>query len=238
MTDFSDKLSGDKTTALVQLTGTVAHELNNIFTAVTGNLSLLDQEMLAHGEQNGTVRDLMRAVQRGIALTAKMQAFAGRQRLHRQHLDLNHLVATTLQVLRPSLSTVDLRLKLAEGKFVVYIDQDRMVEAIGELVKNARAALPQTGGRLTVETLAAEDARKRPCVLLRVRDNGRGMTPDILARATEPLFSTNPHGIHTGWGLSNTSGFVRQSGGLLTISSQAGSGTSVDILMPLDSPAG
>lgn len=112
-----------------------------------------------------------------------------------------------------------------------------MVEAIGEIVKNARTAMPQTGGRLTVETIAAEDSRKRPCVLLRIRDNGRGMTPEVLACATDPLFSTNPHGIHSGWGLANTSGFIRQSGGLLTISSQVGSGTSVEILMPLDSPA-
>src|SRR6185312_16968148 len=77
MTETSDKM-----TALVQLAGTVAHELNNIFTAVTGNLSLLEPEAAAAPGQESTIRDIGRAAERGIDLTSKLQAFAGRQRLN------------------------------------------------------------------------------------------------------------------------------------------------------------
>ena len=83
----------EKMTALVQLAGTVAHELNNIFTAVAGNLSLLDREF--KDEQSDTYRDILRAAQRGIDLTSKLQAFAGRQRLNRRSIELNGVVSRT-----------------------------------------------------------------------------------------------------------------------------------------------
>jgi len=92
----------EKMTALVQLAGTVAHELNNIFTAVAGNLSLLDREFT--GEQSVTYRDILRAAQRGIDLTSKLQAFAGRQRLERRSIELNSVVSRTLAKLRNTLS--------------------------------------------------------------------------------------------------------------------------------------
>ena len=102
MTETSDKM-----TALVQLAGTVAHELNNIFTAVTGNLSLLEPEAPGASPRSSTVRDIVRAAERGIDLTAKLQAFAGRQRLHRQNVELNTLVLRTMRTLRPSLPTTN-----------------------------------------------------------------------------------------------------------------------------------
>src|SRR5690242_5728120 len=92
----------EKMDALVQLAGTVAHELNNIFTAVAGNLSLLDQDF--SGEQSLTYRDILRAAQRGIDLTSKLQAFAGRQRLDRRSIELNSVVAHTLAKLHHSLA--------------------------------------------------------------------------------------------------------------------------------------
>ena len=222
----------EKMTALVQLAGTVAHELNNIFTAVAGNLSLLDQEF--SDEQSVTYRDILRAAQRGIDLTSKLQAFAGRQRLDRRSIELNGVVSRTLAKLRNTLDDIAVDITLAGAEFIVYADEQKLSDTVIELIKNARAAMSETGGRLTVKTERIERGGNHPYVLLSIADNGSGMTPDVMARATEPLFTTGPHGIKTGWGLSNCAGFVRQSGGTMTISSEPGRGTVVELALPLE----
>jgi hypothetical protein len=222
----------EKMDALVQLAGTVAHELNNIFTAVAGNLSLLDQDF--SGEQSLTYRDILRAAQRGIDLTSKLQAFAGRQRLDRRSIDLNSVVARTLGRLRHSLSGVELDVVLGTEDFIVYADEQKLSDTVVELIKNARTAMADTGGRLTVRTQRQRRGNTHPQVLLSITDNGAGMTPEVMARATDPLFTTGPNGIKTGWGLSNCAGFVRQSGGTMTLASQPGRGTTVELSLPLE----
>ncbi len=226
--------SSEKMTALVQFAGTVAHELNNIFTAVNGNLSLLRQELETDPQQASTIRDVVRAAQRGIDLTAKLQAFAGRQRLERRPIDINRVISRTMRGLEPMLGSAMTQITLADEELVVYADEGKFTDTIAELVKNARAAMPPLGGRLTIETLRGEDERRRPCAVLRIADNGRGMAPEVMERAVEPLFTTNPYGIQTGWGLSNCAGFIRQCGGKLTLSSELGQGTVVEICLPLD----
>jgi signal transduction histidine kinase len=222
----------EKMTALVQLAGTVAHELNNIFTAVAGNLSLLDQEF--SDEQSDTYRDILRAAQRGIDLTSKLQAFAGRQRLERRSIEVNGAVARTLAKLRSTLADISVHVTLAGAEFIVYADEQKLSDTVVELIKNARAAMPETGGRLTVKTERVLRGNGHAHVLLTIIDNGCGMTPDVMARATEPLFTTGPHGIKAGWGLSNCAGFVRQSGGTLMLSSEPGRGTTVELTLPLE----
>lgn len=227
-------MTEDKMTALIQLAGTVAHELNNIFTAVTGNLSLLEPETAGSPHQASTVRDIVRAAERGIDLTSKLQAFAGRQRLHRRNVELNAVVLRTMRGLRPSLPTTNVKIVLADAEFVVYADEQKLSDTIAEIVKNAHAAMPPVGGRLTVETARHEVEGRHPQALLRIRDNGKGMPPEVMARAMEPLFTTRPYGIKAGWGLSNCSGFIRQSGGRLSLHSEVGEGTLVEITLPLE----
>lgn len=229
--------SSEKMTALVQLAGTVAHELNNIFTAVTGNLSLLDHEIAGSPNQASTVKDIVRAAQRGIDLTSKLQAFAGRQRLNRKNVELNAIVLRTLRALRPTLPTTNVKITLADAEFLVYADEQKLADTIVELVKNAHAAMPPVGGCLIIETAYHDVEGRHPQVLLRIRDNGRGMPPEVMARAMEPLFTTRPHGIRAGWGLSNCAGFVRQSGGRMSLHSEPGQGTLVEITLPLEAPA-
>jgi signal transduction histidine kinase len=229
MTETSEKM-----TALVQLAGTVAHELNNIFTAVTGNLSLLDPETAASPNQASTLRDIVRAAERGIDLTSKLQAFAGRQRLNRQNVELNAIVLRTMRALRPSLPATNVKIALADAEFLVYADEQKLADTIAELVKNAHAAMPPVGGCLTVETSRLEAEGRHPQALLRIRDNGKGMSQEVAARAMEPLFTTRPHGIKAGWGLSNCAGFIRQSGGRMALHSEVGQGTLVEITLPLE----
>jgi len=224
----------EKMTALVQLAGTVAHELNNIFTAVTGNLSLLDQEIAGASNHSVTVRDIVRAAQRGIDLTSKLQAFAGRQRLNRRSIELNTVVARTLGNLRLSLTGISVKTALADAEFIVYADEQKLSDTILELVKNACAAMPPGRGCLTIKTERRQQANRHPQVLLSIADNGCGMAPEVAARAMEPLFTTSSQGIKAGWGLSNCAGFVRQSGGVMTLASEPGRGTIVEIALPLE----
>jgi two-component system, NtrC family, sensor kinase len=223
----------EKMTALVQLAGTVAHELNNIFTAVTGNLSLLDQEIAGASNQSLTVKDIVRAAQRGIDLTAKLQAFAGRQRLHRRTIELNSVVARTLGSLRHDLTGISVEITLAKSEFIVYVDDQKLSDTIIELVRNAYDAMPPAQGCLTIKTELRQQGNRHPHALLSIADNGCGMTPEVAARAMEPLFTTSPHG-KAGWGLSNCAGFIRQSGGAMTLTSEPGRGTTVEISLPLE----
>jgi signal transduction histidine kinase len=226
--------SAEKMTALVQLAGTVAHELNNIFTAVAGNLSLLDQDVAGNIDRSMMFRDIAHAAQRGIELTSKLQAFAGRQWLNRQNIELNAIVSRTMRGLHSSLPGVNVKISLAGAEFIIYTDKQKLADTLTELVQNARAALPPVGGCITVETSRRQNDGAHPYVMLRVSDNGCGMPPDVVARAVEPLFSTRPEGIRRGWGLSNCVGFIRQSGGNLSISSEPGQGSVVEISLPLE----
>src|ERR1700742_4135655 len=93
----------EKMTALVELAGAVAHELNNIFTAVAGNLSLLDEDLAGDGESSARINDVIRTAQRGIVLSSKLQAFAGRQPLRRKRLDVSRLVGDVVRDVPPTL---------------------------------------------------------------------------------------------------------------------------------------
>jgi len=225
----------EKMTALVQLAGTVAHELNNIFAAVTGNLSLLDQEIAeASNNPSVTVKDIVRAAQRGIDLSSKLQAFAGRQRLNRRSIELNAVVSRTMANLRLTLMGVTVKITLADEEFIVYADEQKLSDTIVELVKNACAAMPPVRGCLTIKTERRQRGNRHSHVLLSIADNGCGMAPEVAARAMEPLFTTSPHGVKAGWGLSNCTGFIRQSGGVMALASEPGRGTTVEISLPLE----
>jgi signal transduction histidine kinase len=221
-----------ETEPLIHLAGAMAHELNNIFTAVAGNLSLLDHEIAGVEEQAEIVQDVIRAAERGIVLTAKLQAFAGRQALQMKMIDLNETVVRALNRSRLT-KEVSLQMHLARAKVVVLGDEEKLSHVIEELVSNACTAMPSSGGRIVVETeIFSEGAW--PHTRLRIRDNGCGMAPEVVRHAAEPLFTTaRQHGVNKGWGLSNCTGIIRQLRGRITLSSEPNCGTLVEILLPL-----
>lgn len=230
---MSDREQND---ALVQLAATVAHELNNIFTAVSGNLSLLD-DSLDYSVRAKVVGDVIQTARRGIELSEKLQAFAGRQKLNRTQFDLNHVVAATFAAMKRSmLQHIDVELGLTSSPCVVATDEEKFARVLEELARNAAAAM-DNHGRLVVSTTATilkQGQVKRlapgPYVRLNVRDSGRGMSPEIAQRALDPLFSTKAG--HHGWGLARCAGFIRQSGGDILLSSLPGKGTMAEILLP------
>jgi signal transduction histidine kinase/CHASE3 domain sensor protein/FixJ family two-component response regulator len=233
--------------AVGQLTGGVAHDFNNLLTVVVGNLDLL----LREAQKSGSDRDLdlaaklqvaLGAAERGAQLTRQLLAFARRQPLEPQPLDMGRAVTEAATLLRRSLGeTVEIEASTAAGLWTVLADPSQLENLIINLALNARDAMPE-GGRLTLElantTLDQDYARENPdatpgqYVMLAVSDTGHGMPADVVARAFDPFFTTKPEGKGTGLGLSQAYGFVKQSGGHIKIYSEVGHGTTVRIYLP------
>jgi signal transduction histidine kinase len=227
----------EKVDALVQLAGTVAHELNNIFTAVTGNMSLLEANLDKKDQNASLVSDVIRTANRGIELSQKLQTFAGRQKLNLGPFDLNRSVATVIGNLKHSLlRDIDVELALAQASYVVTADEEKFQHVVEELIKNAVTAMNHRGWIIigsSEQTLQAGQVGRLPTgnyVKLSVRDSGSGMSPDVVRRALDPLFSTRSG--HQGWGLAKSAGFVRQCKGEIVLSSIKGQGSAVEIYLP------
>jgi signal transduction histidine kinase len=229
----------EKTDALVQLAGSVAHELNNIFTAVAGNLSFLEDAFGKNDSNAKLVDDVIRTAHRGIELSRKLQAFAGRQPLKRTRINLNRAAVHVIADLKTTLlRAVEVELDLTRADCMVVADEEKLHFVLRELAGNAVAAMEQRG-RLCLATKAVavgegEIAGLAPGVYVRltVRDSGRGMKPEVARRALDPFFTTKPGGAERGWGLSKCAGFVRQCGGRILLSSEPGRGTTVHIYLP------
>ena len=227
----------EKVEALVQLAGSVAHELNNIFTAVTGNLSLLEDSLPDESDHARVISDVIRTAHRGIELSEKLQAFAGRQRLRLTRVDLNRAITTVATDLKRSvLRSIDVKLHLGPGCFAS-CDRDKMMHVLEELAKNAATAMDFRGqldiGAAQTRLLPQQVQRLREgdYVKIVLRDSGCGMRPEIMKRAMDPVFSTDSG--RPGWGLARCAGFIRQCGGEILLASNVGHGTSVEIFLPV-----
>jgi PAS domain S-box-containing protein len=227
--------------AIGQLTGGIAHDFNNLLTIITGNHELLEME-LEDGEQRDLLARANNAALMGARLTNRLLTFARRRKLAPAVLDLNEQVLAMAELLRRTLGeTVVLGTLLAPGLWSVRADAGEVENAVLNLAINARDAMPG-GGKLVIETsnviLEEGDIGAEPglepgaYVRLRVSDTGAGMSREVLARAFEPFFTTKEPGKGTGLGLSVIYGFVRQSGGYVTISSAPGKGTTVNLYLP------
>ncbi len=209
----------------------VAHEFNNLMTIVLGSLAQLERQI---GQDDANLRRLDRAIwaaRQAGRLTQQMLSFARRQFHDNQALDLNQLLSNFDSILRQMAGMgVALTLRLAPEPLLVELDAGQFEMALLNLVRNAADAMPQ-GGPLLIETrgptsTAADEAAM---VELVVRDQGGGMTPEVVSRAVEPFFTTKPKGAGTGLGLSMVNGFVAQSGGRMTITSAPGEGTAITL---------
>lgn len=228
--------------AIGQLTGGIAHDFNNLLTVMSGSLQLLETEVDS-GQGRELLASALRSVGRGAALTAKLLAFARRQRLLPRDVDVAALLHDVERVLQRTLGdSVRLRLEVADGLSTAYVDAGQLEAALLNLVLNARDALLH-GGRIVVAAEGERVASARAGLVagnylrVSVRDNGRGMSPDVLARAMEPFFTTRQGEHGNGLGLSMVYGFARQSGGDLEIDSSPGKGTEVRLYLPVAADA-
>lgn len=225
-----------------QLTGGIAHDFNNLLAVIAGNMELLDEALREEPKLQDLSRRAIVAARRGAELTHRLLAFSRRQALNPRRTDVNRLIMDMGELLRRTLgATITIRTTGAVEIWPCEIDTAQMESVLLNLAINARDAMPD-GGSLTIETAneevdgsdvgAPDDIAPGGYVTISVTDTGRGMDPEALAKAFEPFFTTKNFGQGSGLGLSMAYGFVRQSGGQVTIYSEIGVGTTVRLYLP------
>ena len=228
-----------KLDALGQLTGGVAHDFNNLLMAVLGSLELLRKRLPPDPMATRLLENAVQGAQRGAALTQRMLAFARKQELKLEGVDVPALMRGMTGLLQRSLGpSIELATRFPHELPPALTDANQLEIALLNLALNARDAMP-AGGRITIEateeTLEATGVIGLPVgayVRLAVIDEGAGMDEATLARATEPFFTTKGVGKGTGLGLPMVHGLAEQSGGRMRLSSRLGEGTRVEIWLP------
>lgn len=232
-----------KMEAVGQLTGGLAHDFNNLLTGISGSLELLRMRLA-----QGRMADLDRyiasaqgATSRAASLTHRLLAFARRQTLDPKPTNANKLIAGMEDLIQRTVGpAIRLETVLGIAAWPILCDPNQLESAILNLCINARDAMPD-GGRLTIETAnssvdqanaLARDMQAGQYVAICVTDTGAGMSPQVMARAFDPFYTTKPTGQGTGLGLSMVYGFAKQSGGQARLYSEVDQGTTVRLYLP------
>jgi signal transduction histidine kinase/response regulator RpfG family c-di-GMP phosphodiesterase len=226
-----------KLEALGQLTGGVAHDFNNLLTVVVANLDMIDRRAENPAEVRRMAGTAIAAASRGARLTQQLLAFARRQALQPQVVEVNRALLEIEPLLRQAIGmAVRLEFALDPDLRHCRIDLAQFENAVLNLVVNARDAMP-SGGRLVVGTRNAHlavpegDLEAGDYLVVSVADTGSGIPPEVLPRIFEPFFTTKDVGRGSGLGLSQVYGFVRQSGGEVRLESRPGEGTTVRLFL-------
>jgi len=230
-----------KMEAVGQLTGGVAHDLNNILTVITGTIEILAEAVADRPEMVAIAKMIDEAAARGADLTQRLLAFARKQPLQPREVDVNKLVMEATNLLRPTLGEqVEVHMTLADVSPAL-IDPSQLTNAILNLALNARDAMAD-GGKLVIETSNAvldenyagmnSGVAAGEYVMVAVTDSGHGIPAGILDNVFEPFFTTKDVDKGSGLGLSMVYGFVKQSNGHIKIYSEEGHGTTVRIYLP------
>jgi len=231
-----------KMQAVGQLTGGIAHDLNNILTVITGTIEILAEGVADRPELLSITRMIDQAGARGADLTQRLLAFARKQPLQPREVDVNALVMEAANLLRPMLGEqVEVHLMPGADTSRALIDPRQLTSAILNLALNARDAMAN-GGNLAIETgnvilddshaAINSDVSAGKYVMVAVIDSGHGIPAGILEHVFEPFFTTKDVGKGSGLGLSMVYGFVKQSNGHIRIESEEGRGTTVRIYLP------
>jgi signal transduction histidine kinase/CheY-like chemotaxis protein len=216
-----------KLEAVGRLAGGVAHDFNNILTAIAGYSELALQQLAPNHPVRGDIDEVRRSARRASELTRQLLAFSRRQVLAPQIVDLNAVVLDAQRMLGRLLGgDIDLQTTLAVAPALVRADQGQLEQVVTNLVLNARDAMPQ-GGSIRIETIAGRDT-----VLLSVEDDGLGMDDATRELIFEPFFTTKDPGKGTGLGLAMVHGIVTQSSGSITVDSAPGRGARFELVFP------
>jgi signal transduction histidine kinase len=227
-----------KMQALGQLTGGIAHDFNNLLTVIQGSADMLRRPALADDKRIRYADAVVQAAARAAALTGQLLAFARRQPLRPEIIEVNDLIRGMTDLLDRTLGErIEVRTILSDDACAVEADRAQLEAALLNIAVNARDAMPE-GGHMTIRTAALGEGQAERQVALSVSDSGVGMDEDTLGRAFEPFFTTKATGKGTGLGLSQVYGFASQSGGDVRIDSVPGEGTTVTLLLPCSGMAG
>jgi two-component system cell cycle sensor histidine kinase/response regulator CckA len=236
-----------KMQAVGQLAGGVAHDFNNILTAIMGHCDLMLMRHVPGDIDYDDIQQIKHNSNRAAALTRQLLAFSRQQTLRPQIIQLSDVIAEVSNLLRRLLGErVRLDVKHGRNLGLVRADPGQLEQVIVNLAVNARDAMPD-GGTLTIQTYAvsaAEVRRMRSEILpiadytaLQIRDTGTGIAPEYLSKIFEPFFTTKEVGKGTGLGLSTVYGIVKQTDGFIFAESDLGAGTSFVIYLPIHQAA-
>ncbi len=228
-------LQAQKMEAMGRLAGGVAHDFNNILTAILGLAAFLRDQVSDRPHAAQDVEQLIRATRRATELTRQLLTFSRKEVVQPEVTDVNDLVVGIHKMIRRILGeNIELASILADGVWLVEIDPTQLEQVLINLVVNAKDAL-QDGGRLLIETenvFRSLRSSPKEAVLIRVSDNGTGMSPEICARAFDPFFTTKPAGLGTGLGLTTSRAIIERFEGELTVQSTEGLGSTFEIVIP------
>ncbi len=241
--------------SLGQLAGGIAHDFNNLLAVIINYAAFVAEDLKAETiapEQRESMKDdveqISLAAEKAAHLTHQLLAFARREVVQPEVVDVNGVVRAVQRLLQRTLGEhVQLRSTLADDLPPVLIDVGQLEQVIVNLAVNARDAMPD-GGELRIDTAvfdvdehyaaSAPDLKPGPHVRVRVSDDGAGMDEQTIGRAFDPFFTTKPPGQGTGLGLATVYGIIQQSGGRAQIYSEVGVGTTFTILLPATDRAG
>ncbi|MGE0260578.1 MAG: ATP-binding protein [Alphaproteobacteria bacterium] len=228
-----------------QLAGGIAHDFNNLLTVIANALETLEASLPRDQERLRRLAEAaMRGTERAALLTNRLLAFARRQPLKPELIDVNRVILGMRDMLQRTLGRqIALESRLADGLPAVFVDHNGLENAILNLALNARDAMPE-GGRLTIATAsdaeAADDgsAANGAFAMIELSDTGSGISPEIRERVFEPFFTTKQQGRGTGLGLAQVAGFAKEAGGFCRLDSEVGAGTTVRLYLPAASTDG
>jgi PAS domain S-box-containing protein len=231
-----------KMEAVGALTGGVAHDFNNLLMVIIGSLDLLGDIVSSNPDARELVESSLAAAMSGANLAKSLLAFGRRQALHPEQIDLNALMVEQVHLLQRTLgANIVVKLKVANDGCQVTADASLLRCAIMNLALNARDAMPN-GGTLAIEVrntvFSAEEVREYEGLqpgeyaVVSISDTGQGISSTDIRRIFEPFFTTKDVGKGTGLGLSMVYGFVKQSGGMIKVTSEMGKGATFAMHLP------
>lgn len=229
-----------KMQAIGQLSGGIAHDFNNLLTVILGNLEIVRKRVGDDPKLTRLLDNATQGAQRGVSLTQRMLAFARRQELKTEPVELASLIEGITGLLRSSLGpSVVLETRFSHPVDPVQADINQLELAVLNLVTNARDAMPH-GGKIVISARSEETGDHtalKPmtghCVCLSISDTGEGMDEATLKVAMDPFFTTKGIGKGTGLGLSMVHGFIEQLGGRFLLKSQKHEGTTAELWIPV-----
>ena len=240
-------LESQKLEAVGQLAGGIAHDFNNLLLVVQGYTSIVAESLPDDDPRASDLAEAHAAAARAAALTKQLLTFSRRELAAPVTIDVNEALRRIETMLRRVIRTnIELELALDPGAGSTTIDPVQLEQVVLNLVLNARDAIAD-GGRITISSRQVDVDERHlrrhpglglgPHVVIGVSDDGEGMSREVAERIFEPFFTTKPRGTGTGLGLAVTHGIVRQAGGLVSVQSEPGVGSSFTVYLPASRPS-
>ena len=231
-----------KMESIGRLAGGVAHDFNNMLGVILGNAELALEQVDPNQPLHADIREIQKSARRSADLTRQLLAFARKQTVSPQRLDLNNTIESMLRMLQRLIGeNIDLVWLPDRNLWPIKMDPSQIDQILANLCVNARDAVMGVG-RVTIETsrtifnnvYCAQNAGTVPgeYACLAVSDNGKGMEKETLAKIFEPFFTTKEVGKGTGLGMAVVYGIVKQNSGFINVYSEPGKGTTIRIYLP------